>query len=220
MLLRTTRTATAVIALTLGLGLAACTNQPSNRSLYSTKQAVVDRQNFTLDLRSDDGSLSIPEQRRLADWFETVDLRYGDRVSIDDPSVAPGTRDAVTNLAARHGILVSEGAPTTPGLVDPGTVRVVITRSSAEVPGCPDWSGRMSYNYSNGTHDGFGCAINSNIAAMVANPEHLINGEQADDETYVTKSNRAIENYRNGIVGTGGGRSASGGSGTAIGGGI
>jgi pilus assembly protein CpaD len=201
MLIRMTRPAAAAIALTLGLGLSACADAPTNRSLNSIKQPVVTSENYTLDLRASGGEMSIPEQRRLAEWFRTMDLRYGDRVSIDDPVEAPGTREAVTDLAARHGILVSDGAPVTPGYVEPGIIRVVITRSKAEVPGCPDWSGKMSGNYNNATHDGYGCAVNSNLAAMIANPDHLVNGEEADDETYVSRGNRAINTYRNSNAG-------------------
>ena len=198
MLTRMTRPAAAAIALALGLGLSACGDMPTNTSLYSVKQPIIERDNYTLDLRSDGGSLSIPEQRRLAAWFETMDLRYGDRVSIDDPSQAPATRTAVADLAGRHGILIADGAPETVGFVDPGTIRVVITRSSAHVPGCPSWSGQTSTNWTNGTHDGFGCSINGNMAAMIANPEHLIKGEEADDETYVSNRNKAINTYRGG----------------------
>ena len=84
MTIRMKRPLAAAIAVSLGLSLAACGGS-DNRGLDSVKQPVVDRQNFTLDLSTGAGGLSIPEQRRLVDWFETVDLKYGDRVSIDDP---------------------------------------------------------------------------------------------------------------------------------------
>src|SRR3546814_7057914 len=58
-------------------------------------------------------SLEISEQQRLANWFEAMELGYGDRVSIDDPMASKATRDAVAQLAGRHGILVEEGAPVT-----------------------------------------------------------------------------------------------------------
>ena len=52
----------------------------------------------------------------------------------------------------------------------PGQARVVITRSTASVPGCPDWSVKTEANYNNATSPGFGCGVNSNLAAMIANP--------------------------------------------------
>jgi pilus assembly protein CpaD len=198
MLTRMTKPAAAAIALTLGLALSACAaNTENNRSLDSIKQPVVERSNFVLDLNTGaGGGLTIPEQNRLDDWFSTIDLGYGDRVSIDDPSVSPATKDAVAEIAGRFGILVSDGAPITQGQLRPGTARIVVTRSTASVPGCPDWSGRTSSNYNNATNDGFGCAVNSNIAAMVANPEDLINGQAGTGETVIMTSVKAIETYR------------------------
>lgn len=188
--------AVAAIALSLGLALSACGGQPTNRSLDSIKQPVVERQNFTLDVRTGGAGLSVPEQRRLTEWFETLDLKYGDRVSIDDPVSSPATKEVIAALAARHGLLIEEGAPVTPGYVEPGMARVVVTRMKAHVPGCPDWSEQLSFNYNNGTNNGYGCAVNGNLAAMVANPEHLIKGAEGTGETVVMSSNKAIQSYR------------------------
>ena len=196
MLTRMIKPAAAALALTLGLTLAGCASSPSNRSLYSTKQPVVQRTNLTLDLNAGLDGLPIPEQKRLSDWFAALDLGYGDRVALDDPAKSKATRESVAEVAARYGILVSDGAPVTQGVLQPGTVRVVVTRSDASVPGCPDWEGRANYNYNNATNSGFGCAVNGNLAAMVADPEDLIHGKQGDDETVIMTSNKAIASYR------------------------
>ena len=147
-------------------------------------------------MQASSGGLAFNEQQRLADWFDAMDLRYGDRVAIDDPSASGATREAVAKLAARHGILLSEGAPVTVGYVEPGNARVVITRSSAHVPGCPDWSAKSDMNYTNATSPGYGCAVNGNMAAMVANPEDLISGQKGTGETVVMSSSKAINSYR------------------------
>ena len=196
MLIRMTRPAAVALALTVGLSLAGCASSPSNRSLYSTKQPVVARTNMTLDLNAGSGGLPIPEQKRLNDWFAALELGYGDRVSIDDPISSKAPRDNVAELAARYGVLVSEGAPVTVGSLQPGTVRIVVTRSDASVPGCPDWEGRANYNYNNATNSGFGCSVNGNLAAMVANPEDLIHGQEGSSETVIMTSNKAIDAYR------------------------
>src|SRR5690606_40621123 len=62
--------AATALALSLGLALSACGGQPTNRSLDSIKQPVVERQHFTLDVRTGGAGLSVPEQRRVLDWFE------------------------------------------------------------------------------------------------------------------------------------------------------
>jgi pilus assembly protein CpaD len=193
----------ALAALALPLLLAACGSTgggPSNATLYSVHQPVVERHDFTLDLVAGAGGLSVPEQARLADWFEAMDVGYGDRIAIDDPVNSPATREDVAALAGRHSLLLAEGAPVTEGHVAPGRVRVVVTRSSATVPGCPDWNNGLRTSLGNRTSPGYGCAINSNLAAMVADPEHLLEGAHGNGETMVSTSTRAIEAYREGSV--------------------
>ena len=184
------------LAISLGLVLSGCGGMPTNRSLNSTKQAVVERTNYTFDVNSGQGGLDISEQQRLAAWFETMGLGFGDRVSIEDPMASEATRDAVNKLAGRHGIIVEEGAPVTSGYVQPGYARVVLTRSTASVPGCPDWSAKSDMNYNNATSPGYGCATNINLAAMVANPQDLIEGQKGNGETVIMSSTKAIDTYR------------------------
>ena len=186
------------LALSAALAVSACgVGDPAmNRSLDSVNQPVVSRQNFTLDLAAGPAGLSIPEQARLAGWFETLRLRYGDRISIDDPMASPETMDAVARVAARHGLLVAGNAPVTPGAISAGTVRVVVTRSTASVPNCPSWQDKVDTNFANATSPNYGCAINGNLAAMIANPEHLLQGATEEGETVTAMSDKAIDTYR------------------------
>jgi pilus assembly protein CpaD len=125
-----------------------------------------------------------------------MDLRYGDRVAIDDPMGNGAARAAVEAVAGRFGMLVSDDAPVTPGAVNAGTVRIVVTRSSASVPGCPDWSAKSDTNFKNGTSTNYGCASNANLAAMVADPEHLLKGAAGKGQTVSMSGNKAIASYR------------------------
>ena len=84
----------------------------------------------------------------------------------------------------------------TTGFVEPGSVRVVVTRSNAFVPGCPDWSDQFSSNLENKVTDDYGCSVNANMAAMVADPQHLLRGAEGTGETVVMSSTKAIETYR------------------------
>lgn len=193
----TIRTASATaLALSLALGGCAGMTAKNNNMIESIHQPVVERTNYTLDLATGSGGLSVPEQRRLANWFEALDLRYGDRIAIDDPLSSGATRAAVEAVAARHGILLSDGAPVTPGYVNAGTARVVVSRSTATVPGCPDWSKNSEFALMNETSSNFGCAVNGNLAAMVANPEDLVRGASMTGQTTVMSSNKAIDTYR------------------------
>ena len=205
-----TRAAASALALSLGLGLAACgTDGPQNRTLYSVKQPVVERTNYTFDVSAGASGLTITEQQRLAAWFEMLDLGYGDRIAVDDGMNNPAIRADVAALASRYGLLLSEGTPVTEGFVEPGSARIVVTRSTASVPGCPDWSDQFGTSLGNTTSDGFGCAVNGNMAAMIADPEHLLEGAKGTGETVVMTSNAAIDAFRE--------RGPSGGGGNASG---
>ncbi|AKH42448.1 pilus assembly protein CpaD [Altererythrobacter atlanticus] len=196
--IRSKTTAAAALAISLGLALSACNSAGGdmNRSLYSTKQPVVERHNYTLDVSAGSGGVPVQEQRRLAAWFEAMDLGYGDRVAIDGSLSDSAAQEDIAALAGRHGILLSDEAPVTEGYVDPGKIRVVVSRSSAYVPGCPDWSEQYASNLGNRTTSGFGCSINSNMAAMMADPEHLLKGAEATGDTVVMSSSKAIQTYR------------------------
>ena len=192
-----TRKLAAPLAVSLALTLGACGGvNMDNRTLYSVKQPVVERTNYVLDLNTDYEGLPVSEQQRLTGWFESMDLRYGDRISIDDGSANLAVRDDVAAVAGRYGIMVAEGAPVTAGAGNPGQARVVITRTMASVPGCPDWSHTAEANEENSTNPNYGCSVNSNLAAMVANPEDLVMGQQGTGETVVTTHTKAIETYR------------------------
>ena len=184
------------LALSLGLALGAFGGMPTNKSLYSVNQPVVERNNYTFDVQSSQSGLSIADQQRLDGWFEALELGYGDRVSIDDPLASDAVLEAVSQLAGRHGVLLSDEAPVTSGASQPGYARVVVTRSKAHVPGCPNWSATSDMNYNNGTSPNYGCATNSNLAAMIANPEDLIEGQKGTGETVIMSSSKAIETYR------------------------
>lgn len=184
------------LALSLGLGLAGCGGMPTNTSLYSVRQPVVERSNMTFDVNVTQGGLPIAEQQRLAGWFETLNLRYGDRIAIDNPTQNPAVASVVRDLASRYGLMIADAAPITPGYIEPGQARVVITRASATVPGCPDWSAKSDMNYTNGISPNFGCATNSNLAAMIADPQDLLEGKKGSGETVIATSNKAISTYR------------------------
>src|SRR5262245_1208764 len=194
------------LVLSLGLAVTACGGIPTNGSLESLHQPVVERSTYVLDVTTGPGGLSPSEQRRLGGWFDAMDLRYGDRIYIDDPLSSSETRVAVESLAGRHGMLVSEDAPVTAGYVNAGTARVIVARSKASVPGCPDWSNRSDANPLNATNANYGCAVNSNLASMIADPEHLIKGADTTGNTAVMSSNKAIESYREATQSGGGGQ--------------
>lgn len=190
------RLGSTALALTLGLALSGCGGIMTNRSMESVHQPVVEKVNYTLDVSTSGAGLAYGEQGRLAGWFDTLGLKYGDRIYVEDPSGNPATRGAVEAVSSRYGIMLGEEAPQTGAYVSPGTARVVIVRSKAYVPGCPDWSAKNDANPNNGLSSNFGCATNANLAAMVANPEDLLRGADTTGATVTMSSNKAIDSYR------------------------
>lgn len=184
------------VTLALAASLAGCAGIPDNRSMNSINEPVVERTNYTIDLATGSGGLSYPEQQRLAAWFEEMDLRYGDRIGVEDPLQDETTRATIEALAARHGLAVTLGIPAAAGFVEAGTTRIVVTRSKAVVYGCPNWSAHATSNPNNALSRNYGCATNSNLAAMIANPEHLLKGDDNAGDTTIMSSNKAIGAYR------------------------
>lgn len=174
-----------------------------NRGLESVHQPVVARTDYVFDVATSGNALAAGEAQRLAGWMQSLKLGYGDHVAIDDPNAyggpnnfGGGIRDDVQAQAARYGLLVSDEAPVTGAPVMPGTVRVVISRVRATVPGCPDFSRTRQPEFESNTSSNQGCAINSNLAAMVANPIDLVVGQNGGETTDAFTASKAINNYR------------------------
>ncbi|MES3100886.1 CpaD family pilus assembly protein [Sphingomonas faeni] len=168
-----------------------------NRGLESVHQPVVSRTDYALDLSLAGGALAAGETDRLAGWVETMRLGYGDRVTIDDPA-AEGfrARDAVSAVISRYGLLLSADPAVTPAPVTPGSIRVVVSRMRATVPRCPDWSRDSTNEFESNTSSNYGCAINRNLAAMIANPADLVRGAPGTETTDAALSYKAIDTYR------------------------
>lgn len=171
-----------------------------NRGLESVHQPVVSRADYALDLGTAGDGLAPGEARRLAGWMNTMRIAYGDRVAIDDPAgETPAARAQVADVVAGYGLLLSDDTPVTQAPVSSGAIRVVVSRMHADVRGCPDWSRNASNEIASHTSANYGCAVNSNLAAMIARPEDLVRGS-AVSETYDPASSfKAIDTYRKAV---------------------
>jgi pilus assembly protein CpaD len=178
----------------LGLALTAC--GPVNRGLSSVNQPVVTRTDYVFDVRADGGGLPPGEAARVTGWFDSLALGYGDHIAIDDPAQSPAARAAVSRIAARYGLLLEPAAPVTGGAMEPGTLRIVVSRSVAEVPHCPNWERKSQPELASSTMSNHGCANNANLAAMVADPQDLIRGREGDAGTDARVAIKAVRAYR------------------------
>lgn len=185
------------LASTLGACQTNGADQPA-RGVSSVNVPVVTRADYAFDLAAPDGSLSASEQARLDAWFRSLELGYGDTIYVDGIQ-AYGARDEIARVAGAYGLMVAAGAPITPGAVPSGMVRVVVARTRATVPNCPNWDRSSQLSMDPTQIAGFGCAVNGNLAAMIANPQDLVHGREGtgvgDNRTAV----KALDSYRKAV---------------------
>lgn len=190
----------------IGLAMAGCAGQQqprvltaaSNYSVYSVHQPTVEHTNYVLDLRVDGDRVSEAELNRLGAWLHSIDARYGDRITIDQPRgyASAGARGDVGRVASDFGLLLADqSAPVTEGEIAPGTIRIVASRASAHVEGCPAYT-NPGIDSPVRTDSNYGCATNSNLAAMIANPDDLVHGQVGTGTESAQVAGRAVGSYR------------------------
>jgi pilus assembly protein CpaD len=167
----------------------------ADRGVEAVNTPVVTRADYVFDAAAPGGSLAPAEKARLDAWFHGLGLGYGDSIYVDAP-YADGARYEVAQVAGNYGMMLEPGAPVTAGAVAPGSIRVIVTRARAEVPGCPNWSQASQPNFNNRMLSNFGCGVNSNLAAQVANPEDLLHGREGSSAGDPLTGVKAVNSYR------------------------
>ncbi len=199
-----TKTFAAAAALAAGLAVGGCATpntgeltSVNNPSIYSVHQPVVSRSDFVFDLAAEGGRVSRAEIERLHGWFTSIGLRYGDRISVDEGYGAGSARGDVARAVSEYGLSLADGAPVSAGAVPAGAVRVVASRATATVPGCPDWAPEDNgVTPRQNTSTNYGCATNANLAAMIADPNDLVLGQSGSGNGAANTASRAIRVYR------------------------
>jgi pilus assembly protein CpaD len=186
-----------LLALPLLASLAACATTadggPVNRSLSSVHQPVVNRTTYVLDLAPGMAGLPAGEGQRLDAWLASLAAAPGDALALDG-TVTPRMAADLAAVTGRHGLLATDAVST--GTVPPGTLRLSLTRHRAHVPGCPDWTDATASQLDSRTSNNFGCGVNGNMAAMIADPQDLLRGRTDTGSTQVMTSNRGIDAWR------------------------
>lgn len=190
----TMRSKLLIIALATVVGGCVTQDRPDT-GVAAVHVPVVTSADYVFDAATPAGSLAPGEADRLNGWFQGLGLGFGDRIYLDG-AYADQARIQVAAIAGQYGMLVSDGAPVTAGAVQPGSVRVVVSRRRAVVPGCPDWSRAAQPNVENRNMSNFGCGVNSNLAAMIADPEDLLHGRESAAAVDVRTGSRAVQYYR------------------------
>jgi pilus assembly protein CpaD len=166
-----------------------------DRGVASVNQPVLNRSTFALDLSAPGGIVAPQELGRLDGWFRSLDLGYGDSIFVDG-AYSDTARAQVADVAGNYGMMVLPAAPVTAGVLPPGSVRVIVSRTRAEVPGCPNWSVPSQPNFQNRSMSNYGCGVNSDLAAMVANPEDLFHGREGTGVGDAATAAKAVGFYR------------------------
>lgn len=195
------RTAASLTAAALSLALVAtpALARKSERGVEPAHQPQVSRTDFVFDVPgSGNGELGDADARRLTAWFDALGLRYGDHVSIAGTGAGglAGVRDGVAEIVGRYGLLTEGEAPVTAGDPPAGSLRVVVSRSTAKVESCPSWRDKSQTNLVGGQSDNYGCAMATNLAAMVADPQDLVQGRSTDTDLRTATGSRAIKTYQ------------------------
>ena len=168
---------------------------PAARGVQALNEPVMTRSTVAFDAAAQGAYLTPEELARLDGWFRSMELGYGDSIYLDG-GYSDDVRAQVAQLAGRYGMMVSQAAPVTAGAVPPGYLRVVVSRARVSVPNCPNWSVPSQPSYDQATMSNFGCAVNSNLAAMVANPEDLFRGRAAAAASDGVAGAKAVQMYR------------------------
>lgn len=183
----------------VALPLAACGGEAGyNRSVESVHQPVVSYSTFIFDVQADNGGISSSERVRLAGWLGSLNVGYGDSVAVasGSTSVPQKAHSDISEVLGDRGLLLQEDSSAVAGTPPYGSVRLILRRSSASVPGCPDWSRNAENDMVGGSSSNYGCATNGNLAAMIANPEDLVRGQTSDSPLRAETSAKAIDTYR------------------------
>jgi len=186
----------------LAMLLAGC-GGTQNRGLESVHQPVVSHTDYIFDAAVTPTGLAEGEAKRLAEWMRSLQMGYGDRVAIDDRAGRnPAAASQIASLVEQNGLYLQNTAPVVAVPMAPGTVRIVISRSSASVPGCPDFTRASFANFNNHTTANYGCATNTNLAAMVARADDLVRGQPGADMSDPQISTKAIQTFRRALPST------------------
>jgi pilus assembly protein CpaD len=196
--------------LSLALTLSACVTQGQefNRGIEPIKQPVVTYSSYVFDVSlNGKGEVSAPERVRLEGWLQSIDVGFGDHIAIATESgyYNHTARAGIAAVVEKHGLLVEEDASAQAGRAPDGALRVIVRRAKASVPGCPDWSVKEESTLMSAASSNYGCAINGNLASMVANPADLVRGQTADSDMEAVTASKAIKAYRDKAPGGAGG---------------
>jgi len=203
-----------ILTLVMTCGLAACgAFNDREDAMFDARYEhpiSVDPQVVTLqmDVPQDKIALSASDKAALESFAATYRARGHGVLTIAAPSGSPNEAAAVSLVAETRAALREAGLPE-PAIgyaayrasSANANAPIILTyrRFVASASPCGNWTKDYAFAPNNGRTPNYGCATQSNLAAMVAEPADLI-GPRDWDPAYAPRRDEVIENYRIGEV--------------------
>ena len=166
-----------LLAVGLTLFVGACAPVTTYTDAEAPKRLQLDTATTQMDVRFAPGSaaLAAVDAARLRHAAATGAVKPTDRVTIaaaGPPYLAKQRIAAVSALLLHYGIVPVAGGEEAP----PDRAIVAVERTLVTLPPCPNWSKRPYADFDNQPSSNFGCATETDLGMMVANPTDLASG--------------------------------------------
>ena len=135
-------------------------------------------------MNSANGSISIMLPTGSANERGARTVAKGVHYEIEQAGVPPHRISMITYFAGEHG----SAAP----------IRLSYNAVKATVSGCGKWPADLTEHKQNQNYHNFGCATQSNLATIIANPADLL-APRGMTEIDAERRSRAIDRYREGL---------------------
>ena len=191
----------------------------------SPKQLEVDRAEYrhSIYFPTDRSTIPPSERDRLLSFLETVRPRGRDSIRLEGHAderaselynleLAASRAERVEALLREVGladlsitaVAFGEAVPAVPSSGPAAwrlnrRVELILERYLVTLPACPDWSRQSGTDFSNLPHSNFGCATQTNLGLMVAEPRDLVRGRTLGPADGVHQA-EGIVRYREGKV--------------------
>jgi pilus assembly protein CpaD len=167
-----------LLVLTLALLVGACAPVTSYTDAEAPKRLKLDSTTTQVDLRFVPGTanLSPADAAQLRRLAASGGINPADRVTIQaagGPDLAKQRVAAISSLLLNYSIVISAASV---AKVPANQAHIEVSRTLVTLPACPNWSKPSGTDFGNQPSSNFGCATESNLGMMVANPSDLASG--------------------------------------------
>lgn len=200
-------------AVVMALALSGCAGvfNGAEQAMYSprvTHPITVERETTSLNIDVARGQIAMsPSDRAQVEAFaQRYRAKGHGMVTIATPSGAPNSGAAASIVSDIRIALMDAGIPKdainytpyeAPSAQVNAPVLVSYARYVAKASPCGDWSDSYSQMPDNTAPANFGCATQSNLAAMVADPADLL-GQRPMDKADAERRSTVLDKYRKG----------------------